>query len=90
MLDRAPPGVSDLTDQDEDIMGEAFEAAWAEMREWDPVGTPTERCDQKIRLAHIIVQLVDDGERDILEISKRALASVKQEAGPAKRNSVGL
>jgi hypothetical protein len=90
MLDRAPPEASDLTDLNEDVTGEAFEAAWAEMREWDTIGTPTERCDRKIRLAHIIVQLVKDGERDVLEISKRALASVKLEANSAKRNSIGL
>ena len=68
-----------------EIMSAAFETAWALMSSSKRRLSPKQACDARVRLARLILEKVELGERDALRLGRWATASLQ--SGP--RLSVG-
>lgn len=68
-----------------EVMSAAFEAAWASMASSKRRLSPKQACDARVRLARLIIERVEQGERDALRLGRWAMASLQ--AGP--RSAVG-
>ena len=68
-----------------DIMGAAFDTAWALMTSSRRRLSPQQASDARVRLARFILDEVEQGERDALRLGRWAMASLRA----APRASVG-
>lgn len=68
-----------------EVMSAAFEAAWALMASSKRLLSPKQATDERIRLARLILERAQQGERDAIRLGRWAMASLN--AGP--RTSVG-
>jgi hypothetical protein len=59
-----------------ELMGAAFDAAWAALCVSGERLSAQEACDARIRLARVILEGVRDGERDVARLRELALASL--------------
>jgi hypothetical protein len=58
-------------------MGAAFEMAWASLCASGARLSAQQACDMRVRLARVILDLVQRGERDLVRLSRHALAALK-------------
>jgi len=68
-----------------EVMSAAFEAAWALMSSSKRRLSPKQACDARVQLARLILEGVDQGERDALRLGRWAMATLQ--TGP--RQPVG-
>jgi hypothetical protein len=73
------PSVTPLASETSDIMGTAFEAAWRAFCASGERVSAQVACDTRIRLARVILDLVQQGERDLVRLQDFALASLDEE-----------
>ena len=63
-----------------EVMSTAFEAAWALMASSKRLLSPKQATDERIRLARLILERAEQGERDAIRLRRWAVASLN--AGP--------
>jgi hypothetical protein len=68
-----------------EVMGLAFEAAWAALCTSGERLSAQEACDARIRLARVILEGVEDGERDVARLRELALASLALPSAAGRR-----
>lgn len=69
-----------------EVVSTAFDAAWALMGSSRRRLSPKQACDARVRLARLILERVEQGERDALRLGRWATDSLN--ASP--RTSLGL
>ena len=74
-----PVGARDATAE---VMSAAFEAAWGLMGSAKRRLSPRQACDARVRLARLILERVEQGERDAARLGRWALASLHAGPGP--------
>jgi hypothetical protein len=57
-----------------EVMSAAFEAAWSLMGSSRGRLSPKQACDARVRLARLILERVEQGERDALRLGRWAMA----------------
>jgi hypothetical protein len=62
-----------------EIMSAAFEAAWSLMGPSKRRLSPKQACDARVRLARLILERVEQGERDAIRLGRWAMASLNAE-----------
>jgi hypothetical protein len=67
-----------------EIMSTAFEAAWSLMG--SKRLSPKQACDARVRLARLILERVEQGERDAIRLGRWAMASLNAEPRTAIRH----
>lgn len=68
-----------------EVMSTAFESAWALMGASTRYLSPKQASDTRVRLARLILERVEQGERDAIRLGRWAMTSLN--AGP--RTPVG-
>jgi hypothetical protein len=63
-----------------EIMSAAFETAWSLMTSSKRGLSPKQACDARVRLARLILEKAEQGERDSLRLGRWAIASLQ--SGP--------
>jgi hypothetical protein len=64
-----------------EIMSAAFETAWSLMTSSRRRLSPKQACDARVRLARLILEKAEQGERDAMRLGRWAIASLK--SGPS-------
>jgi hypothetical protein len=72
-----------------EIMADAFETAWAALCASGERLSAQQVCDARIRLARVILEGVQGGERDVARLSELALVSLETAGDPDERMPVG-
>ncbi len=68
-----------------EVMSAAFESAWAMMGSSKRLLSPKQACDARVRLARIILERVEQGERDALRLGRWAMSALNTGGRPAVR-----